>query len=192
MADNPRIEELRRRVDADPASIAFAALAEEYRRSGAYHDAIDTCRTGLQRHPSYLSARVTLGRALIEVGDYEGARQELEIVLKSAPENLAAIRAMSDIQERTGRSQAQPAPESPQSAPPAIDDWNLPPAPAAAPPPATEPAAVARPAAPRAAIGVAPSPPPPPAEPPATPVLGRLEALLASIQAARDTDRTSR
>ena len=61
MADNPRIEELRRRVQADPASIAFAALAEEFRRAGRYHEAIETCRTGLQRHPSYLSARVTLG-----------------------------------------------------------------------------------------------------------------------------------
>ena len=57
MADNPRIEELRRRVQADPASIAFAALAEEFRRAGRYQDAIETCRTGLQRHPSYLSAR---------------------------------------------------------------------------------------------------------------------------------------
>src|SRR5205085_3715658 len=81
MADNPRIEELRRRVLADPASIAFAALAEEYRRSGNYAEAIETCRVGLQRHPSYLSARVTLGRALIETAQYGEARRELELVL---------------------------------------------------------------------------------------------------------------
>ena len=31
MAHSARIEELRRRVQQDPASIAFAALAEEYR-----------------------------------------------------------------------------------------------------------------------------------------------------------------
>jgi hypothetical protein len=102
MADNPRIEELRRRVLADPASIAFAALAEEYRRSGNYAEAIETCRTGLQRHPSYVSARVTLGRALIETAQYEDARKELEVVLKSAPENLAAIRGLAEIHERQG------------------------------------------------------------------------------------------
>src|SRR5919202_286030 len=85
MADNPRVEELRRRVLADPAWIAFAALAEEYRRSGNYADAIETCRTGLQRHPSYLSARVTLGRALIETAQYDEARKELEFVLKAPP-----------------------------------------------------------------------------------------------------------
>ena len=104
MAENPRIEELRRRVRADPASIAFAALAEEFRRVGRYEDAIETCRTGLQRHPAYLSARVTLGRALIETGDFEGAREELETVLRSAPENIAAIRGLAQINDQLGQS----------------------------------------------------------------------------------------
>jgi tetratricopeptide (TPR) repeat protein len=104
MAENPRIEELRRRVQADPASIVFAALAEEFRRVGRYDEAVETCRTGLQRHPAYLSARVTLGRALIETGDFEGAREQLETVLRSAPENLAAIRGLAQIHERLGHS----------------------------------------------------------------------------------------
>jgi tetratricopeptide (TPR) repeat protein len=104
MAENPRVEELRRRVELDPASIAFAALAEEYRRMGRHEEAIEACRQGLQRHPAYLSARVTLGRALIEVGDFDGARAELETVLKSAPENLAAIRGLAQIHDRLGHS----------------------------------------------------------------------------------------
>src|SRR5829696_8916841 len=104
MADNPRIEELRRRVHADPASIAFAALAEEYRRLGRYDEAVATCRAGLLRHPAYLSARVTLGRALIETGDFDAAREELDTVLRSAPENLAAIRGLAQINERLGHS----------------------------------------------------------------------------------------
>ena len=72
VADSPRIEELKRRVQSDPASIAFAALAEEYRRAGRFEEAIDTCNAGLVRHPSYLSAHVTLGRALIDVGPAGG------------------------------------------------------------------------------------------------------------------------
>ena len=88
----------------DPASIAFAALAEEYRRLGRHEEAVEICRSGLQRHPAYLSARVTLGRALIEIGDYEAAREELETVLRSAPENLAAIRGLALIHERLGHS----------------------------------------------------------------------------------------
>ncbi len=102
MADNPRIEDLRRRVQRDPASIAFAQLAEEYRRAGDYAEAVEACRAGLAIHPAYLSARVTLGRALIELNELADAQTELELVLKSAPENLAAIRGMADILHRQG------------------------------------------------------------------------------------------
>ncbi len=102
MTETPRLEELKRRVQRDPASISFAALAEEYRRLGMFTEAIETCRAGLLRHPSYISARVTLGRALVEVGDYDEASAALEQVLRSAPENLAAIRALADIHRRRG------------------------------------------------------------------------------------------
>ena len=95
--DNPRLLELRRRVQADPASIAFAQLAEECRRVGDYDQAVDTCRAGLAHHPGYLSARVTLGRALAELGRLDEAQTELAIVLDTAPDNLAANRAMAEI-----------------------------------------------------------------------------------------------
>jgi tetratricopeptide (TPR) repeat protein len=102
MSDSPRIEELKRRVQSDPASIAFAALAEEYRRAGRFEEAIAACTAGLVRHPAYLSAHVTLGRALLEVGRFEDAREELEHVLRLAPENLAAIRGLAEIHHRRG------------------------------------------------------------------------------------------
>src|SRR4051812_11663909 len=119
MADSPRIEELKRRVHSDPASIAFAALAEEYRRAGRFDEAIETCNTGLVRHPSYLSAHVTLGRALIEVGRLEDARTELEYVLKLAPENLAAIRGLAEIHHRIGSEARDSMPDIVVDAPPA-------------------------------------------------------------------------
>ena len=102
MAENSRIDDLRRRVQKDPASIAFAQLAEECRRSGGFQEAVDTCRAGLALHPEYLSARVTLGRALVELGDLDGAQTELSRVLESAPENLAAIRGLAEIYHRRG------------------------------------------------------------------------------------------
>ena len=103
MADNPRIEELRRRVQSDPASIAFAQLAEEYRRAGYYNEAIDTCHAGLTIHSGYLSARVTLGRSLIEVNELDAAEVELRHVLQYAAENLAAIRGLAEVHHRRGQ-----------------------------------------------------------------------------------------
>lgn len=102
MADNQRIDDLRRRVQKDPASIAFAQLAEELRRAGQFEESIATCRAGLTIHPGYLSARVTLGRALLEVNALDEAQAELQLVLKSAPENLAAIRGLAEIFHRRG------------------------------------------------------------------------------------------
>jgi tetratricopeptide (TPR) repeat protein len=90
-------EELRRRVESDPASIAFATLAEEYRRAGRFDEAVDTSRAGLRFHPMYVSARVTLGRSLMELGEHRQAERELRLVLKSSPDNLAARRALGDL-----------------------------------------------------------------------------------------------
>jgi tetratricopeptide (TPR) repeat protein len=103
MPDNQRIDDLRRRVQKDPASIAFAQLAEELRRAGEMQEAVDTCRAGLAIHPTYLSARVTLGRSLVELERLDEAADELAIVLKSAPENLAAMRAMAEVLQRRGQ-----------------------------------------------------------------------------------------
>ena len=103
VVENPRIEELRRRVQKDPASIAFAQLAEEYRRAGSVDEAIAACRTGLAIHPGYLSARVTLGRSLIAINDLDAAETELACVLRSAPENLAAIRGLAAIHHGRGQ-----------------------------------------------------------------------------------------
>ena len=157
--DSPRLAELSRRVQRDPASISFAALAEEYRRLGRFAEAIETCRAGLMRHPSYMSARVTLGRALIEIGDYDEATTELEHVLNVAPENLAAIRALAEIHRR--RSEM---PESIESY--AIDALD-----------ATGPAA----SSPAPSVEVQSSS----VDMHAAPAVAGLEAFLAAIQRAR-------
>jgi tetratricopeptide (TPR) repeat protein len=102
VADSSRIDDLRRRVQKDPASIAFAQLAEECRRAGELQEAVDVCRAGLDIHPGYLSARVTLGRALLELNQLDEAQVELETVLRSAPENLAALRALAEALHRRG------------------------------------------------------------------------------------------
>lgn len=102
MMDADRLADLRRRVDADPSSIAFAQLAEEYRRAGDYAEAERVCRAGLHHHPAYASARVTLGRTLLQVGRIAEAQLEFERVLSLAPDNLAAVRALAEIHHRRG------------------------------------------------------------------------------------------
>jgi tetratricopeptide (TPR) repeat protein len=185
MADTARIEELRRRVQLDPASIAFASLAEEYRRAGQFDEAIATCEAGLQRHPAYVSARVTLGRCLLETGRFDEARAALEQVLQAAPENLAAIRGLAEIHHRAGDQ-----PETAQSY--AFSDPE--PAPSAPPPAAPPPAAPPDRFAPIALSGTPAAAPPAAAPPLARPhpdeaALPALESFLAAIVAVRSSAR---
>ena len=103
MGETSRLEEWKRRVEADPASIAFASLAEEYRRSARFEEAVEASRAGLRFHPTYVSARVTLGRSLMELGFFDQAERELQVVTRSTPDNLAARRALGDLYWRGGQ-----------------------------------------------------------------------------------------
>lgn len=202
MIDSARIDELKRRVQMDPASIAFAALAEEYRRGGQYEEAIAVCETGLQRHPAYLSARVTLGRSLLELGRFDEARTQLEQVLKAAPENLAAIRALAEIHDRVGEypepirepveSERPPSPPGAPvpSAPPPLHVAPPPPRAETAPKPVAPVPIAAPPPPPSVAAAPAPAPAPPPRIPhPDEAALPTLEAFLTAILAAKSAGR---
>ena len=71
--------------------------AEKVRRAGNPQGAVDLCRDALVRFPGHLSARVTLGWALLDLGQLKEAREEFEIVRKSAPDNFAAIRGLAQL-----------------------------------------------------------------------------------------------
>ncbi len=60
------------------------------------------CRAGLEYHPEYVSARVTLGRALLASNSLDDAFIELSGVLHTAPENLAALRGLGETHQRRG------------------------------------------------------------------------------------------
>jgi tetratricopeptide (TPR) repeat protein len=102
VADNTRIDELRRRLDKEPGSRLFAQLAEELRKEGELSDAIRVARTGLLQHPAYTSAHMTLGRALLDTGDLAAARAQFEAVLRGAPDNILASRFLGETLEAIG------------------------------------------------------------------------------------------
>jgi len=102
VVSNPRIEELRKRLEKDPGSRLFAQLAEELRKAGELQEAIGVSRQGLEVHPAYPSARMTLGRALFDFGDLNAARAEFEAVLRSASDNILASRLLAECLEVLG------------------------------------------------------------------------------------------
>src|SRR4029453_4033274 len=89
-----------RRIQGDPGSVGFAPLAEELRRAGRAREAVSVCRSGLAIHPEYLSARATLGRALLDLGQLDDAFVELTTVLAAAPDHLSALKGVAEIRRR--------------------------------------------------------------------------------------------
>ncbi|OYW06060.1 MAG: hypothetical protein B7X11_01355 [Acidobacteria bacterium 37-65-4] len=84
---------------------AFSVIAERFRRAGQADRAVEVCREGLALYPEHLSARVTLGCALLDLGQDLEAHKELQAVLKRAPDNLAAIRGLAEVHARGGEGQ---------------------------------------------------------------------------------------
>jgi tetratricopeptide (TPR) repeat protein len=79
---------------------AFGVIAERFRRAGQPDKAVALCREGLEKFPEHLSARVTLGWSLLDMGEHQEAFDQLKRVLKRAPDNLAAIRGLAELHER--------------------------------------------------------------------------------------------
>lgn len=93
---NPKIEELRFRLKADPKSRLFYPLAEELRKVSQFAEAEQVLRTGLTHHPTYLSAWVSSGRLLRELGRHGEAVDALSKALQLDPGNVVAARLLAD------------------------------------------------------------------------------------------------
>src|SRR3989442_11195371 len=102
------IESLKQRIARDPLSRAFLQLAEEYRREGRYKEAVEVCLEGLARHPTYHTARISLGRTYVEAGDLGNARRAFSDVLELQPENHLAGKLLAEGGKKTGEGRGDP------------------------------------------------------------------------------------
>lgn len=91
------------RLQRDPASLAFAQLADLYRKAGRTADAIAVCRDGLTRFPHYTTARLILAKAYQADGDFDGALAELAAILEVSPRDVQPHRLAAEIHRRCGR-----------------------------------------------------------------------------------------
>lgn len=103
-AAQARIRDLERRIELDPGSRLFLALAEEYRKAGRLSEALATLQRGLLSHPGYLSAQVALGRAHFEAGQATEAIATFSKVLAADPGNLVSAKSLADIHLSRGEN----------------------------------------------------------------------------------------
>ncbi|MEX1244179.1 MAG: tetratricopeptide repeat protein [Thermoanaerobaculia bacterium] len=92
-----RIRDLERRLDLDPGSRLFVALAEECRKLGRVREALSALQKGLLAHPGYIAAQVALGRVYLEADQTTDAIATFTKVLSADPGNLVAAKCLADV-----------------------------------------------------------------------------------------------
>ena len=105
--DDPGLAEAIRRqeerLQRDPGSLAFAQLADLYRKVGRTREAVTLCREGLARYPHYTTARLILAKTLAVEGTLAEALAETSAILELAPKDVQAHRLAAELQRRLGR-----------------------------------------------------------------------------------------
>jgi tetratricopeptide (TPR) repeat protein/predicted regulator of Ras-like GTPase activity (Roadblock/LC7/MglB family) len=91
------ILDLKKKLEENSDSLIFAVLADAYRKQGNLTEAFNVCRKGLEKHPSYTSARIVLGRINQAQGKIEDAASNFKKVLEIDPENLMAHALLGSI-----------------------------------------------------------------------------------------------
>ena len=90
------------RLARDPASLAFAQLADLYRKAGRTREAVALCRNGLVKHPHYTTARLILAKALATEGALDQALAEIGAILEVTPQDVQCHRLAAEIHRRLG------------------------------------------------------------------------------------------
>ena len=109
MDDRGLAEAIRRheeRLARDPESLAFAQLADLYRKAGRTADAIGLCRDGLRRWPHYTTARLILAKTLLAEGQLDPALAEVDAILQTSPKDVQCHRLAAEVHRRAGRIDA--------------------------------------------------------------------------------------
>jgi tetratricopeptide (TPR) repeat protein len=91
------------RLAKDPTSLAFAQLADLYRKAGRTREAVTLCRNGLQRYPHYTTARLILAKTQMAEGDFDGALAEIDAILRVSPKDVQCHRLAAEVHRRRGR-----------------------------------------------------------------------------------------
>lgn len=91
------------RLARDPTSLAFAQLADLYRKAGRTAEAVAMCREGLRQYPHYTTARLILAKALLAEDRAAEALGEVQTILAMSPRDLQGVRLAAEIHRRLGQ-----------------------------------------------------------------------------------------
>ncbi|WDT75473.1 MAG: tetratricopeptide repeat protein [Candidatus Manganitrophus sp.] len=107
---SPEIVKLMDKITQNPTSRLFVPLAEEYLKCDMVDEAIIVLVEGIKNHPSYVAARVMLGKTYLQKNQIPEAQGEFEQVIAINPDNILAHKKLAMIYQ--GQAQLQRALEA--------------------------------------------------------------------------------
>ena len=99
-----RIDELRTLLREEPDSRRFFLLGDLLRKAGELDEAETVLTKGLEHHPKYVAARMSLGRIQLDRAQFSEAERSFARALELDPENAVAARLIGETAERVGES----------------------------------------------------------------------------------------
>jgi tetratricopeptide (TPR) repeat protein len=95
-----------KKLQVEEKSRVFARLADTFRRSHHFEEAIELCHRGLVHHPDYVSGHIVLGQCYLDLGRLEEARDCFVRALALDEDNILTLRCLGDIQFQQGELEA--------------------------------------------------------------------------------------
>ncbi|MBI3805862.1 MAG: tetratricopeptide repeat protein [Nitrospirae bacterium] len=102
---SPEILKLMEKISANPTSRLFVPLAEEYLKCDLAEEAAAVLVDGIKNHPTYVGARVMLGKIYLQKNQIPEAEAEFEQVITIHPENILAHKKLAQIYQKKGSPQ---------------------------------------------------------------------------------------
>lgn len=97
MIEQENLDYFKQLLKNDPASKAFAPLAEGYRKLGELEKAVQIALDGVALHPAFNSGKVALAKVLIDLKKFDSAEKILLEVTNNDFENLLAHRSLGEV-----------------------------------------------------------------------------------------------
>lgn len=96
------IVKFHKRVKRDQYAKVYAPLGDGYRQVSLMDEALQSCHTGLNLFPRYLSCHEVLGKIYLKQNKLTDARRELEKVHAVIGENLPLRKALAKVYAKSG------------------------------------------------------------------------------------------
>jgi len=93
---SPLLEELAAEYAENPKSKKFLPLAEEYRKSKMYDEAIYFLTEGIKLYPDFTPAKITLARCYVDTEEWQDAFDILIPLNEGTPNNVPILRMMAE------------------------------------------------------------------------------------------------